>query len=298
MNTNDTSTCANCGKGEESVGDLKACTACHVVKYCNRGCQVAHRPQHKKACKKRAAELHDEKLFKQPPPKEDCPICMLPLPTLLSGHSYRVCCGKDICTGCMHAVNTRDIVEQKCPFCRTPAPETDEEIIERLKKRTDANDAVAMSNLGCCYSNGSNGLSQDHAKALELWHQAAKLGNATAYYNLGLTYYYGNGVERDDKKANHYYELAAIGGNASARYNLGCSEGNAGNHDRALKHFMIATGGGMKLSLETIQRMFINGDATKDEYSKALRAYQAYLDEIMSPQRDEAAAAADHFKYY
>jgi len=49
--------CANCGKGEESANDLKACTACKMVKYCNRECQIAHRPQHKKA-KKRAAEIH------------------------------------------------------------------------------------------------------------------------------------------------------------------------------------------------------------------------------------------------
>ena len=53
--------CANCGKGEECSGDLlKSCTACKMVKYCNRDCQIAHRPQHKKACKKRAAELHDK----------------------------------------------------------------------------------------------------------------------------------------------------------------------------------------------------------------------------------------------
>ena len=50
--------CANCGKGEESAGDLKSCTACKLVKYCNRDCQIAHRPQHKKECKKRAAEVY------------------------------------------------------------------------------------------------------------------------------------------------------------------------------------------------------------------------------------------------
>ena len=72
--------CANCGKGEEGSNDLKACTACKMVKYCNRECQIVHRPQHKKECKKRAAELHDEKLFNEPPPPEECPICMLPLP--------------------------------------------------------------------------------------------------------------------------------------------------------------------------------------------------------------------------
>jgi len=70
--------CANCGKGEESTGSLKACTACKLVKYCNRECQIAHRPQHKKECRKRVAELHDEALFKQPPLEHgDCPICFL-----------------------------------------------------------------------------------------------------------------------------------------------------------------------------------------------------------------------------
>ena len=66
---NDISICANCGKSEEESHKLKHCNACKLVKYCNRECQVAHRPQHKKVCRKRAAELHDEKLFKQPPPQ-------------------------------------------------------------------------------------------------------------------------------------------------------------------------------------------------------------------------------------
>ena len=73
-----TTECAACGK--KGVDGLKACAACKFVKYCNRDCQIAHRPLHKKACKKRAAELHDEALFKEHPPHEDCPICLLPLP--------------------------------------------------------------------------------------------------------------------------------------------------------------------------------------------------------------------------
>ena len=51
-------TCAHCGKGEEGTGcKLKACTACKMVKYCNRDCQAAHRSRHKPLCKARAAEL-------------------------------------------------------------------------------------------------------------------------------------------------------------------------------------------------------------------------------------------------
>ena len=76
------------------------------------------------------------------------------------------------------------------------------------------------------------------------------------------------------------------------------SEGRAGNMDRALKHFMIAAGGGDNDSLKKIQQMLMNGDAMKDDYAKALRAYQACLNEMKSPQRDEAAAFNDAYKYY
>ena len=46
--------CASCGKAD---ANLKACTACKLVKYCGVECQVTHRPAHKKACKKKVREL-------------------------------------------------------------------------------------------------------------------------------------------------------------------------------------------------------------------------------------------------
>ena len=294
------SSCANCGKGEEDSGSrLKECTACKLVKYCNRDCQIAHRPQHKKECKKRAAELHDEKLFKQPPPNEDCPICMLLLPSLDTGSRYRSCCGKIVCSGCIHAVEIRDGGVGLCPFCRTPTPTTDEEMIEQYKKRIETGDAEAMYGLGIYYDDGLCGLPQDYSKALELWHRAAKLGNTKSYYTIGIAYDLGNGVERDEKKANHYWELAAMGGHVTSRHNLGCFEACTRNMDsRALKHFMIAAGAGYNSSLKNIKHAFMSGVATKDEYLKALRVYQAYLNEIKSPQRDEAAAFDEDYKYY
>ena len=75
--TDDIILCAACGKKEDEDNNLKACTACKMVKYCNRDCQIAHRRQHKKACKKRAAAVQEEALFEQPPPNEDCPVCFL-----------------------------------------------------------------------------------------------------------------------------------------------------------------------------------------------------------------------------
>jgi len=152
--------------------------------------------------------------------------------------------------------------------------------------------------MGCNYSDGGLNLPSDHTKALELYHRAADLGNAQSYYNIGIAYRIGRGVERDEKKAEHYYELAAMGGIVTARYNLGVIEGNSGNMDRALKHWMIAVKGGDYNSLKNIKILFSGGNATKDDYANALRLYQAYLDEIRSDQRDKAAAVRDDYKYY
>jgi len=286
-------TCANCGKGEEESRNLKTCTACKLVKYCNRECQIAHRSQHKKECKKRA----DEALFKQPPPEEDCPICFLCMPHLAQVQVYMACCGKVICDGCIHAVKSRADGASLCPFCRTPAPTSDEEFVEGYKKRMESNDADAMCDMGSFYFRGQYGLSQNYAKALELWRRAGKLGHAGSHNNLGNAYMTGEGTQRDVKKARHYFELAAMAGDVMARHSFGVDEYEAGNKDRALKHFMIAVVGGNKKSLENIKRLYKVGHATNDAYTNALRAYQEYVDEIKSKQRDEAATF-EGYEYY
>jgi len=297
------SSCANCGKGGEQSGKLKNCAACMMVKYCSRDCQIAHRPQHKKACKKRVAELHDEELFKQPPPQDDdCPICFQKLPVLNTGRRYQSCCGKEICAGCEYAPvydNQGNVVDnQKCPFCRTPFCKSREDMIARLKKREEAGDRIAIYNMGNYYRDGRNGFPQNHTMALECYHRAAQLGHALAYNDTGYCHEFGRGVEVDKKKANHYYEIAAIGGDVVARHNLGINEKYEGNMDRALKHFMISVGCGDNHSLEMIQKLYSNGLATKDDYRKALHSYQTYLSEIKSVQRDKAAAAHDGYRYY
>ena len=139
---------------------------------------------------------------------------------------------------------------------------------------------------------------QDYEKALELWHRAGELGYAKAYNNIGNAYFHGSGVERDVRKATHYGELGAVGGDTTARHNLGIVESNVDNMNRALKHYMIAVGSGYNDSLKYIKQLYMRGHATRDDYAKALRAYQAYLEEIKSDQRDKAAAFSDEYKYY
>ena len=271
--------------------------------YCNAVCKKRHRHLHKKECEnhvKRAAEneaeLKDEKLFKQPPPLEDCPICMIRLPTLGTGREYMACCGKVICCGCLNAPtydHEGNIAADVCPFCRTPPHKSNEEGIKRYEKRIEMNDSKAITIMGYYYDCGLYGIHQNMAKAFELWHQAAELGSAGAYYGIGNAYHQSH----DEKKAMYYYELAAIGGDFLSRHNLGAMEARAGNRERALRHWMIAVKDGNSESLESIERMYSKGHATKDDYAKALRSYQAYIDEIKSDQRDETAAFIDR-RYY
>jgi len=248
-------------------------------------------------------KISDEELFKQPPPKEDCPICFQLLPNLGKGYKYQTCCGKIICSGCIHAPlfdnQGNKVNNKKCPFCRTPHPKSIEEVLEREKKRVEKNDPYAIFNLGCYYRNGKNGYPQDYTKALELFHRAAELGYAGAYSNISHAYYFGDGVEQDKKKATSYYELGAMGGDSTARHNLGLKEKKAGNTERALIHYMIAVRSGCGKSLEVIKELYTDGNATKEDYSKALRTYQEYLVEIKSVQRDKAAAFnSERYRYY
>jgi len=220
-----------------------------------------------------------------------------------------VCCGKIICSGCIHAVitnfespeNRDNYVKMDaplCPFCRTPQATTEKEMIERYKQRVDLNDANAIYNFGTFYYQGANGFSKNRAKALKFYHRAGNLGAISGYYNIGHAYFSGVGVEKDNMKARHYTELAAIRGHAKARYHLGIMENKEGNKERALKHYMIAAGFGCNHSLKQVRALYMDGYATKEEYSTALRLYQTYLDEVKSDQRDAAAAVDDDFKYH
>ena len=280
--------CAACGKEGDGDG-MNSCNKCDLVVYCNVSCKKKHRSRHKKKCEKRAAELYDEKLFREPTPCEECPICFLPMPLNLSQSAFESCCGKLICNGCIYAMRETGGENMKlCPFCKTPNAKSQEEEVERIKKLMKKGNAYAFYQLAWYYRDGIRRLPQDMARANELCLRAGELGCAEAYYNLGIRYENGRGVEVDKKKAKHYYELAAINGSIESRHNLGCAEYEAGNYQRAYKHFIIAARAGCKESLDVVKGGYTVGIVTKDEYANTLRAYQKSQDEMKSEARDKA----------
>ena len=287
--------CAGCGKAEVDDIKLRTCTACKSVRYCGVKCQREHRPKHKRACKKRADELRDEILFRQPESNHlgDCPICCLPLSIDPQKSTLMACCSKVICDGCNYANQMRELegrLVPACPFCRHSVPKTKAEIIKNLMKRAEVNDPVAMCEMGKkrCDEGDFDG-------AFEYWTKAAGLGDVGAHYQLSVMYQKGEGVEKDKKKELHHLEQAAIGGHVFARHNLGCHEGKNGRLERAMKHFIIAANHGDDGSLKRVKGGFKIGIVSKEDFASALRAHQAAVDATKSPQREakEAFRAAD-----
>jgi TPR repeat protein len=116
----------------------------------------------------------------------------------------------------------------KCPFCNSDRRgKTDEDRVEEMMKRVEANNAGAICALGSSYLHGQVGLLQDEEKANELWTQAADLGSSKAQYHLGIHFDDGGDV----KKAKFH---AAMAGCEATRYNLGCIEAEAQNMEQAI----------------------------------------------------------------
>ena len=280
--------CAFCGIAGVDDITLKDCDHCDLVRYCSDKCREDHRPKHEEECKKRAAELREEILFKQPESYYygDCPICCLPLPIYVKLSTLMTCCSKRICKGCWHANTQREIkdrLQHKCLFCRESVPETEEEANEQAIKRIEVNDPVAICHIGTDICDEG-----DYKTAFEYWTRAAALGDVEAHYQLSTLYGEGKGVEKDEEKELHHLKEAAIGGCNSARYNLGWIERQHGRIDRAAKHYIIAAKLGCDKSLKCVTNLYKAGYVSKDDFAASLYGHYDAINATKSPQREEA----------
>eukprot|EP00984_Skeletonema_dohrnii_P032870 scaffold27815_cov78-Skeletonema_dohrnii-CCMP3373.AAC.1 len=280
--------CSSCGITAVDEVKLKECAECDLVRYCSDECLKEHKLQHKEACEKRAAELRDELLFKQPESSHlgDCPICMIPLPLYETKSTINQCCSKTMCTGCNYANQMREIegsLQQRCPFCRKPMPSNAEECDKQRMKRIQINDPVAICREGFTqYDKG------DYLSAFEYYTRAAGLGDVDAHYRLGRLYHFGHGVEKDIEKEMYHLEQATIGGHPTARHNIGAHEWTNGKMKRAVKHMIIAATQGNDSSIKALMEMFKGGFVDKDDLAATLRAHQAAVNATKSPQREAA----------
>ncbi len=284
--------CASCGIAEVDDVKLLKCDDCDLVRYCSDECKEDHRPEHEAICKERAAELRDELLFRQPESTHlgDCPICCVPLnASKLSEFTMFGCCCKFICKGCEIANMFREWqanMSHACPFCRQPLlKESESEDV--IRERVEANDPVAIIRMGVWHFQ-----KEDYEAAIECYRRAAELGDADAHFKLGSHYCEGKYVEKDEKKGVYHLEEAAIAGHPEARYELALHEfqDDAGVI-RAINHFIIAANLGHEKSLEPLRHCYTHELISKEVFAASLRAYQAAVEGMKSPNRERAAAS-------
>src|SRR5210317_1312321 len=102
--------------------------------------------------------LHDEALFKEHPPTDDCHIYFLPLPHDRGQITYHSCCCKQlICRDCIYAMDEEACGRGKvdlCAFCRNLGSTSDEDEVKRMKKLMVAENARAFYNLAGWHATG------------------------------------------------------------------------------------------------------------------------------------------------
>ena len=227
------------------------------------------------------------------PERDTCPICFDLIELPMGEHSkLKACCLKLVCNGCILAAEQRGMYDS-CPFCRTLLPDDDASQLVMIRKRVEKGDAGAIAGLGDAYYHGFLGLVKDVPRAIELYTEAAELGLAAVHHSLGVVYYFGEGVKEDKPRGVRHWQQAAVKGDALSRYNLGCVEKYNGNYELAVQHLMISAKMGYEKSLNNIKKMFKEGHATKAQYAQALIGYRDAVEEMKSPQREEAKRLGD-----
>ena len=288
--------CSSCGKKSDSV---KLCNGCKGVGYCDIACQRNHRGEHKQECNRIKKEL-DKRGSKldlgmvldigplgKLPPQEECPICMRALPLHSMLQTYYACCGKTICGGCSFQHQLKSGEQQTCAFCRTAAPESDEEILVLERKRVELKDPEALFSMAMKYGDGTHGLPVDQVKCIDLMRQAAALGFPSAQYQLGNFHQYGEmGLGQNEEKALKYWAKAAEGGDLTSLHNLGCIEADRGDLVAAMRHWRLSASGGYKRSMGALIAWFEDGLLHHGDLAETLQVFYFARAEMRSDDRD------------
>ena len=92
--------------------------------------------------------------------------------------------------------------------------------VNLLHQRATRGDASAQFSLGNLYATGHS-VAEDHAQGVAWWRKSADQGYALAQYHLGRMYSRGQGVMVDPAQAAAWFYKAASQGHAAAQFSLG-----------------------------------------------------------------------------
>jgi len=239
------------------------------------------------------AETADIDIFAPIPERDECPICLIPLPINEGEIIFMTCCGKYVCQGCNYKQALNDKKngvpnhKKKCAFCRQPHQNNAIKALRKLMKKNNPDVYIQMAKL---YKSGGEGALQSDTRCLEMLIKAAELGNnyGYAYYMIGLYYQDGVIVEQNRSKAIEFYEVAAKKGSLRAHKKLAPLYDDSGDIQKFIKHVIMAASAGDKVSMEALMIGYKDKLLSKEVLTQTLRAFQTSDNAMKSDDRDFA----------
>ena len=243
-------------------------------------------------------ETADIDLFAPITEREECPICLIPLPLKEDEIQFMVCCGKRICIGCRYKQTISEIKRDrekgvqkhdiKCAFCCQSSPKNR---IKALKKLMNKKNPHAFVRMSTHYKRG-DGVIQSDTRSLEMYIRAAELGDtsARAYGMIGHYYIEGTVVEQNTSKAIEFYEVAAKKRSVFAHVMLAGFHGENEKVDESIKHLRVLASAGSQDAVDGLMMAYKEKLLSKEQLTQTLQAFQASNDEMKSKDRDDARA--------
>jgi TPR repeat protein len=153
--------------------------------------------------------------------------------------------------------------------------------IDLYREAADLGDTVGMNNLGLMYEEGT-GVPKDAAEAVRWYRKAADTGDARGMVNLGSMYELGTGVSKDAEEAARWYRKAADLGDARGMVNLGYlyEQGTGVSKDaaEAVGWYIRAADLGNALAMNNLGVMYERGAGISKDAEEAARWYRKAAD--------------------
>ena len=241
------------------------------------------------------AETANTDLFAPITDREECSICMIPLPLDAGDTKLLKCCGKMICNGCLYKnVTAKGTADQKCAYCRQPmlSAHDPKNYLKGLKKLMKKNNPHAFMHMALEYSAGED-VFQSDTKALQMYTCAAELGRIDAYTEIGRYYNTGKVVGQDRSKALTFYKISAKKGSMIAHQLLAKYEEKFGNTQNRIGHLKVLASAGDQQTMNSLIQLNL---LSKDDLTQTLCACQASQNEMKSKDRDDARAIRNAYE--
>ena len=151
-----------------------------------------------------------------------------------------------------------------------------ESYVEKNERLANEGNVEAQMNLGYMYLYGVNGVETDYEKAFKYYTMAADQKDAVALNNLGSLYFSGIGTQVDTRKAVELFSDAAELGNDNSAVNLAFIYLAGGAKDeqrnlRAVTLFKKAADKGNNIAKFMLGYAYYKGFAVEQDYAKAYK---------------------------